>query len=582
MNENMRDDYRLIIEGDKKRVVKQGDIKDKKYEPYICPRTGKPFDDKTRGPFWNFVRPHLKPKLMKSYDISIILEKEEYKENLDKLFHKCDIEYLYKEYFKGIKIGEKKLENLIGLIDLEVLIILVKILREEATFEDYINNNEEVESVEEESVEEVESVEEIETVSDENKEETVEEENTEMIIDDNNTENSMNYIDLFSGIGGFHQALNKLDCKCILACDVDNACRENYKLNYGIEPHPDVRKINPEEIDDRIDIICGGFPCQAFSNAGKKKMFEDDRGLLFDEIIRIANVKKPKFMFLENVKHILKVGDKKVIEYIKQKLDKNDYVLQLFEISPHHYGVPQQRDRVYFVCVRKDIYNGKDVELPPKIKDFKFEDFLDNKEDIDSKYLIEGDILKCLNAWEEMIKIFSEGEKISPTIMINEHYNNHTEEEFNNYASWRKDYITKNKPLIEKYKPQWDKWYEKNKKIIQKREIYGKLEWQAGPIKENDSIWNYFIQIRQSGIRVKRAHHFPTLVAISQIPIYGKEKRYITPRECSRLQSFPEDFKIAENDRHSYKQFGNAVNVNNVHTVIKATFDHYEITNNTP
>ena len=389
--------------------------------------------------------------------------------------------------------------------------------------------------------------------------------------------NKMNYIDLFSGIGGFHQALDKLNGNCILACDTDKACRVNYKLNYGIEPHPDVRKIIPGDIEDDIDIICGGFPCQAFSNAGKKKMFDDDRGLLFDEIIRIAKVKQPKFMFLENVKHILKVGDKKVIEYIKNKLDINNYHLQLFEISPHHYGVPQQRERVYFVCVRKDIYNGSKIELPPKVKDFKFERFLDKKEDIDQKYFIDGDVLKCLNAWEEMIKIFPVGEKISPVIMINEHYNNHTQEDFDNYAAWRKGYITANKPLISKYKDKWDIWYEKHKEILQKREIYGKLEWQAGPIKADDSIFDYFIQIRQSGIRVKRAHHFPTLVAISQIPIYGKEKRYITPKECARLQSFPDDFKIDELDRHSYKQFGNAVNVSNVHTVIKATFDHYNL-----
>ena len=228
----------------------------------------------------------------------------------------------------------------------------------------------------------------------------------------------MSYIDLFCGIGGFHQALNRFNCECILACDIDKACRENYKLNYDIEVHPDVKKINPEEIIEDIDIICGGFPCQAFSNAGKKKTFEDDRGLLFDEIMKIAKIKKPKFMFLENVKHILKVGDKKVIEYIKQKIDDYGYHLQIFQISPHQYGVPQQRERVYFVCVRKDIYNGSDIILPPKVDDFKFEDFLYKKEDIDPKYFIDGDTLQVLNAWEEMIKIFPPGEKISPVIMI--------------------------------------------------------------------------------------------------------------------------------------------------------------------
>ena len=174
-----------------------------------------------------------------------------------------------------------------------------------------------------------------------------------------------------------------------------------------------------------------------------------------------------------------------------------------------------------------------------------------------------------------MIKSFDVDEKISPTIMINEHYNNHTEENFDNYAPWRKDYINKNKPLIQKYKDKWDPWYEKHKTILQRREIYGKLEWQVGKIKENDSIFNYFIQIRQSGIRIKKAKYFPTLVAITQKPIYGKEKRYITPRESARLQSFPEDFRLHEDDKQAYKQFGNAVNVDNAYTVINETLKHY-------
>ena len=118
------------------------------------------------------------------------------------------------------------------------------------------------------------------------------------------------------------------------------------------------------------------------------------------------------------------------------------------------------------------------------------ENYLDKKEDVDQKYFIDGDILQCLEAWDEMIKEFDIGEKISPTIMINEHYNGHTSEDFENYAGWRKDYITKNKPLINKYKDKWDIWYEKHKDILQKREIYGKLEWQVGKIKPNDSIFN--------------------------------------------------------------------------------------------
>ena len=130
----------------------------------------------------------------------------------------------------------------------------------------------------------------------------------------------LTFIDLFCGIGGFHQALKKLGAKCILACDINKDCREVYLTNYGIKPLEDVKKINPLQLPD-FDILTAGFPCQAFSNGGKKKCFEDSRGLLFDEIIRIAKVKKPKFMFLENVKHILKVSNGEVIDYIKEKID---------------------------------------------------------------------------------------------------------------------------------------------------------------------------------------------------------------------------------------------------------------------
>ena len=315
--------------------------------------------------------------------------------------------------------------------------------------------------------------------------------------------------------------------------------------------------------------------CQAFSNGGKKKCFDDERGLLFDEIVRIAKAKKPRFMFLENVKHILKVSNGEVIEYIKNKIAAIGYTLQLFQISPHNYGIPQQIERVYFVCVRNDIYNGVDIVLPTYIGKMEFHKFLDKKEEIAEKYFIKGDTLDVLESWDIMVKTFEVDEKISPTIMINDAFSSYTQTDFDGFPVWKKDYITKNKPLIEKYRSQFTEWYKTYSLLLKKREIYGKLEWQTGPIKENDSIFNHFIQIRQSGIRVKKGHYFPTLVAIAQIPIYGKEKRYITPRECARLQSFPESFKLSPDDKKSYKQLGNSVNVNNVYTVISSTLKKY-------
>lgn len=383
----------------------------------------------------------------------------------------------------------------------------------------------------------------------------------------------LKFIDLFCGIGGFHQALKNLGHKCILACDIDKSCREIYKKNYNLEPVNNVKDIDPEKLED-FDIICAGFPCQAFSNGGKKLCFDDSRGLLFDEIIRIAKVKKPLFMFLENVKHILKVNNGEVIKYIKKKIDETGYELQLFQISPHEYGIPQQRERVYFVCVRKDIYKD-DFSLLHQKKKPDFKKFLDNIDKVDKKYFINGDILDSLETWDKLIKKFKKDEKISPTIMINDYYKFYTKEQFEQLSPWRKDYMTKNLELINKYKKEFDEFYTEHNEILTKRNIYGQLDWQCGKIKENDSIFNYFIQIRQSGIRVKKAEYFPTLVAISQIPIYGKEKRYITPRECARLQGFPEDFILDSSDKNSYKQFGNSVCVENVKNVIESCLNYY-------
>lgn len=388
----------------------------------------------------------------------------------------------------------------------------------------------------------------------------------------------LTFIDLFCGIGGFHQALHQMGAKCLLACDIDKDCRKVYQDNYGIEPVDNVKTIDPTTLPD-FDILCGGFPCQAFSNGGKKKCFDDERGLLFDEIIRIAKVRKPRFMFLENVKHILKVSNGEVIAYIKHKIAETGYKLQIFQISPHNYGIPQQRERVYFVCVRNDIaIESSEIELPPMTKcvGATFQKFLDKKTSIPPKYFIKDDILNVLDAWDLIVKQMEIGQKMSPTIMIHDAFTMYSQSELDAFPEWKSDYITKNRPIIEKYRDIFVAWYETHKELLKKREIYGKLEWQTGPIQTSDSIFNHFIQIRQSGIRVKKGQYFPTLVAISQIPIYGKEKRYITPRECARLQSFPESFKLAEDDKKSYKQLGNSVNVDNVYTVISSTLKHYE------
>ena len=172
-----------------------------------------------------------------------------------------------------------------------------------------------------------------------------------------------------------------------------------------------------------------------------------------------------------------------------------------------------------------------------------------------------------------MIQVFEVGENMSPTILCNEFLTDPTDI----LIAWKKEYITKNKRIYQKYEPLWQSWLEKHQQLLNKKEIYAKLEWQAGKKRENDSIWDHFIQLRQSGIRVKKGDFFPALVAIVQVPIYAKERRYICPRECARLQSFPDSFIMHEKDKIAYKQFGNAVNVDVLHFFIKGTLDYFSL-----
>ena len=385
------------------------------------------------------------------------------------------------------------------------------------------------------------------------------------------------FIDLFCGIGGFHQANKRLGGKCVFACDIDKNCREVYERNYGIKPEGDITKIDVKKIPD-FDILCGGFPCQSFSNSGNKKGLEDKRGQLFEYILKIALIKKPSFMILENVKHIKKIDNGKIFQHIINRIIESGYYINnknIFELSPHQFGIPQKRERIIFVCIRKDLYDENKKICINNINITKMKNIFETDKNITNKYLISNEVEEILKIWDKMISIIEPGDTLSPTILCNEFTSIYTKEEFKNLPIWKQDYITKNKPLYNKYKSEWDKWLKEYNVLLTKKEIYGKLEWQVGNKKENDSIFNHFIQLRQSGIRVKKNKYFPTLVAIVQTPIYGKEKRYITPRECARLQSFPDDFYMHESDHTAYKQFGNAVNVDVIYYVIKNTLETY-------
>ena len=160
------------------------------------------------------------------------------------------------------------------------------------------------------------------------------------------------YLDMFSGIGGFRSALDKVGgFECVAYCEIDKYAKKAYEAMYDTKGEMyfnDAREIKPEELPD-IDLICGGFPCQSFSNAGKRRGFEDVRGTLFFEIARIAAVKKPKYLLLENVPGLLLHDSGRTFATILGTLDELGYDVAWQVLNSADFKVPQSRKRVFII-----------------------------------------------------------------------------------------------------------------------------------------------------------------------------------------------------------------------------------------
>lgn len=161
--------------------------------------------------------------------------------------------------------------------------------------------------------------------------------------------NELKFIDLFAGIGGFRIALEHIGCKCIFSSEIDKFARKTYQDNFGDIPEGDITKINEVNIP-KHDILCAGFPCQAFSISGKQGGFNDIRGTMFFEIVRIVRFHKPKIIFLENVANLKKHDDGNTIKMMANILEKIGYKVFYKILNASEFGVPQSRKRIYFVC----------------------------------------------------------------------------------------------------------------------------------------------------------------------------------------------------------------------------------------
>jgi DNA (cytosine-5)-methyltransferase 1 len=383
----------------------------------------------------------------------------------------------------------------------------------------------------------------------------------------------MKFIDLFAGIGGFHIALERNGCKCVFSSETDNDCVKVYEDNHMIKPFGDIKKISEKLIPD-FDILCAGFPCQSFSHSGKQEGFKDDtKGTLFFDICRILNYKKPKYFILENVRNLYGHNNGKTWETIYNTLIGLGYLTYKKPIvaSPRHFGIPQNRDRVFIVGVRNDIEKSLPEYPEYKKKDTHINSILEDNENLPAevwrKVKLSDNQTSLINLWEEFVQYFKECAIKLPTFPLwTDEWDRDYEVE--DLPNWKQKIIKKNREFYQKYEPFLDDWLERSRANDNFIGSKAKFEWQSGKFQDNDSIWTLLFQFRPSGIRVSRSDYSPALVAMNQIVYVGCRGRKLTPREVARLQSFPEDFKICSSFNKAYKQFGNAVNVNVVEQIL--------------
>ncbi len=430
------------------------------------------------------------------------------------------------------------------------------------------------------------------------------------------------FIDLFSGLGGFHVALEGLGGQAVFAAEWDPTLNTLYQANFGIPAWSDLNtldsdKVIAREIPDH-DLLAAGFPCQPFSKAGDQLGFKDtSQGGLFFKVNQILRVKRPRWFILENVPNILRhdSGHTKLI--ILKSLESLGYAVDVKHFSPHEFGIPQVRNRAYFVGSLRAYGGLHEFEWPHRHKEpTSIANVL--RKNVPIARAIPEQTLRAIDMWGDFLRrspislklpsfpiwsmefgatypfesetppgvwdrrrsrglsgmnlrgIFGfglDGLKIpEQKELIPSHSRRDGDFEF---PRWKCIFIRKNRDFYHDNREWIDPWLD----LWQPWKLpssYQKLEWNAQG--EERNIDNFVLQVRASGIRVKRPSTAPSLIAFTQtqVPILGAnlagQRRYMTPEECAQLQSLG-GIALPSYDLDAYKALGNAVNTKVVRAI---------------
>jgi len=383
---------------------------------------------------------------------------------------------------------------------------------------------------------------------------------------------SITFIDLFAGIGGFHKAMEVYDGECIFASEIDRNCQEVYYANFNIFPDGDITTISEEKIPAH-DILFAGFPCQPFSKGGSRKGFEDTRGTLFFDIIRILKFHKPKYFLLENVPNLITHDKGNTYGVITKTLQDLGYSIpkEPLVLSPHQFGVPVLRKRIYIPGILKtdDDFTNKFDKLYETKYSGKYDVNSILQKKFDDELKISMYEKKVIRMWDDFYKII-DIDVVGFPVWSN-YFKTRIKDISKDTPKWKRDFIIKNIELYQRNKKDINKWLKEYNNLSWVRDTHKKFEWQAG--KSISSLLDALIQFRPSGVRAKRPNYFSTLVAMNHNQIVGSRMRRAHPEELKCLQSFDKNFKIHPDKNIALRQLGNSVNVQVVKNILKIMFN---------
>ncbi len=350
----------------------------------------------------------------------------------------------------------------------------------------------------------------------------------------------INLATVFSGIGAIEQALIRLkyDFKIEFACDIDSFVKKSYFANYDISEdrwYDDIHNIDGKKYSGKIDLFVGGSPCQSFSMVGKRRGFEDFRGLLVFEFIRLVSEIKPQVFIFENVKGLLSHDSGNTWEILKEKFSSLGYQICPKVLNAKDFGIPQHRERLFVVGFKEK----RNFKFPDPIKlKVKMEDLLEDVPPL--KYFLPEKGVKFVTDPKNLQKRYTQ---IDGDVALCQKAN----QQFN----WHGDFVSQD---IEKYFLS-----ESVKDYVLST---GTKNFCSRP--EVD------LEIARPLLSTMAKMH---RAGVDNYITRGSRLRKLTPRECLRLMGFPDSFKIVVSDTQMYKQAGNSIVVDVLINILESIYN---------